>query len=275
MKRHEPGRHLGCLLLLSVAACSGAGPDGRPAPLQADLAAIGTVGRLQLASAALSGGDTNSALGLLHQAVEADPRSVEAKRALADAYYAAGAFPEAEQAYRDLGTLEGEAGGDHLLGLARVALSRGDLPVAIARFEQARRAGTQNLRALNGLAVAYDLSGRHREAQALYEHLLAQDPTNRAARNNLALSLALSGELKASVNRFSSLVYGPAVMPQARHNLALALGLAGDEEGARDLLSRDLARHAIEDNLAFYRLVRAGTPVPAPAPAHPAADGTS
>jgi Flp pilus assembly protein TadD len=258
MKRHRPELPLACLILLSVMGCSGAGPDSTQASPHAYMAALGTEGRLQLANAALSGGDTDSALGLLRQAVQADPRSIEAQRALADAYYAAGAFPEAEQAYRELGKLEGEAGGYHLLGLARVALRRGDLPIAIARFEQARRAGAQDLRAINGLAVAYDLSGRHREAQALYAHLLAQDPTNRAARNNLALSLALSGDLKASVNRLSPLVYGPAVMPQARHNLALVLGLAGDEEGARALLSRDLGRQAIEDNLAFYRMVRVG-----------------
>ena len=244
------------LLALVLAGCAGT-PPGRPA----SVASPSADGQLKLAQAALRGGDSSSALGILQQAVASDPGSVESRRALADAYYAAGAYPEAEQAYRELGAIPGGADAS-LLGLGRTALARGDLPVAIARFEQARRAGPQNLQAINGLAVAYDLSGRHREAQALYTAILAQDPTNRGAVNNLALSLALAGEPTAAIKRLSSLVYGPAVVPQARHNLALALGLAGDEEGARSLLGRDLARGAIEDNLAFYRLVRTGSAGP-------------
>jgi Flp pilus assembly protein TadD len=263
MRAHRLRTFVGLLALAALAGCADAPRGQGPAALTTS--PLGLDGQLRLAGAALSGGDTVSALGLLQQAVAAEPRSAGARQALADAYYAAGAFPEAEQAYRELGTLEGGADAS-LLGLARTALARGDLPVAIARFEQARRAGPRNPAAINGLAVAYDLSGRHREAQALYATVLAQDPTNRATLNNLALSLALSGDAKAAIGRLSALVYGPTVIPQARHNLALALGLAGDEEGARSLLGRDLARGAIEDNLAFYRMVRAageGAPLPA------------
>jgi Flp pilus assembly protein TadD len=244
------------LLALLLAGCAAGPGTSAPEP------AAGMDGQLRLARAALSGGDADSALGLLQQAVAADPQALASRQALADAYYAAGAYPEAEQAYRELGTLPGGEA-PSLLGLARTALARGDVAVAVSRFEQARRAGPQNLESVNGLAVAYDLSGRHHEAQALYATILAQDPTNRGALNNLALSLVLSGEPKAAITRLSTLVYGPKVLPQARHNLALALGLAGDEEGARSLLGRDLARSAIEDNLAFYRLVRAGGGTPA------------
>ncbi len=47
---------------------------------------------------------------------------------------------------------------------------------------------------LNDLGIAFDLLGRHAEAQASYRHALAVKPRLRSARINLAMSLALDGD---------------------------------------------------------------------------------
>lgn len=217
---------------------------------------VGLDGSLRLANAALRGGDVNSGINLLRQATTENPGSVPAQRALADAYYSIGAMPEAALAYRDLGGMQ--PGDPHyLIGLGRVALAGADYGEAQRRFAAARQVVGDDPKILNGLAVAYDLAGQHGQAQRLYQQVLQLDPANRAAANNLALSLLLAGQTDVAIDQMTDLAYGPAVLPQARHNLALAYALAGNEDAARDLVRGDLPRNALEENIAFYRTVRA------------------
>ena len=63
---------------------------------------------------------------------------------------------------------------------------------AIERYAALVAADPKDLRAVNGLGVAYDLAGRHAEAQATYRRGLDREPENVALRNNLGLSLALA-----------------------------------------------------------------------------------
>ena len=52
---------------------------------------------------------------------------------------------------------------------------------------------------LNDLGIAFDLLGRHAEAQASYRHALAVKPGLRSARINLAMSLALDRDRKGAL----------------------------------------------------------------------------
>lgn len=248
------------LLLLTLAACAvqpGAGPGSGPGAT----ADLGLDGTLRLARAALAGGDVDNGINLLRQAANAHPRSIEVKRALADAYYEVQAFPEAAKAYAALSEAQ-PASPEGALGLGRVALAQGDAAQAIQRFQAALALQAGDGPALNGMAVAYDYAGRHAEAQAIYRQLLAKDPADRAVANNLALSQALDGDLKQAIAGLSTIADGPTRLPQARYNLALAYAMNGNSDAAQDILSRDLDRRAVAENLAFYRtLAPAARPV--------------
>lgn len=55
---------------------------------------------------------------------------------------------------------------------------------ALFRFEQARRLGPSDARALNNLAVAYEAVGRFDEALEAYRQAVQADSNNRALRQN-------------------------------------------------------------------------------------------
>ena len=247
---------LGLFLALGQSACSSA-PETPHLPGTAnDLvgAEIGVDGTLRLARASMAGGDIDGGIKLLRQAAAANPTSIDAKRMLANAFYDVGAMPEAAIAFEAVRAIHPELP-DGEVGLGRVALARGEADVAIERFDSALRLCPSDEPALNGLAVAYDFSGRHREAQVLYRQLLAKNPADHAVANNLAVSEALDGNLEAAIARLGELASGPAVLPQARFNLALAYGLNGKPSAARELLQSDLGYQAVAQNLTFYQAV--------------------
>jgi Flp pilus assembly protein TadD len=51
----------------------------------------------------------------------------------------------------------------------------------------------------------------------------------------------------------------PDAPPEARQDLALAYGMLGNPEAAAEILSKDLPRSSIDDNLRFYALQRGMT----------------
>ncbi len=240
------------LALLAVAACATTPPDatGRAA-------GEGTQNLLALAEATLAGGDPRAAVELYRRAIEAEPDAVGPRLALADAYYRLGAFTEARVAYA---AAQNDAPAQAHIGLGRVALGLMESEVAARHFEAALAIAADDVAALNGLAVAHDLGGRHREAQQAYVRALALDPTNRAVANNQALSLMLAGDRDSAIDRLERLAGDALGLAEARHNLALAYGLAGDEAAARHLLASELGAEEVDENLAFYRAARGVAP---------------
>jgi len=221
------------------------GPAAAPSP--------GPEGALRLAEATLNGGDARAAIDLYRRAAAADPEAIEPRLGLARAYLAVGALPEARDAFA---AVAGREPIEAARGLGRVALAHGDAVEAKARFGEVLKAHPDDVTALNGVAVALDLEGRHREAQRTYAKALQLAPTNRAVANNAALSLVLAGDGAAAVARLRELADTPMAPAAARHNLALALGLAGDAAAARDLLEGELDPAALASNLDFYRAAR-------------------
>lgn len=243
-------------MLLSLSACAMAPSDiteGRAFTASAE-ADGGISGLLRLADASLAGGDVDGGIKLLRQVVTRYPDSLEAQRALAEAFFGVGALPEAFIAFDQMRMLDrGQMEG--LLGLGRVALAKGDAASAIGYFAKALESDPDEGRASNGLAVAYDYSSRHEEAQEIYNKILARNPADHAVANNLALSQALSGSIGPAIAGLSDLASGPAYLPEARFNLALAYGMGGDLAAAREILEDELDSQAVADNLAFYRRI--------------------
>ncbi len=250
--RRTPRRVLGLtFVVVLLAGCASGPPSANDPPAAYETRGVENL--VQLADATLAGGDAAAALDLYRRAVETAPDDVRARLALANAYFATGAMLEARVAFAALGEL---APLEVEIGLGRVALAAGDAATAREQFEAALARAPDNVRALNGAAVALDFQGRHEAAQAHYAHALELQPTNRKIANNKALSLMLAGRSESAIAELEDLAFGALELPQARHNLALAYGLAGDEDAAEALIARDLDDTAVNRNLEFYRLAR-------------------
>jgi hypothetical protein len=74
---------------------------------------------------------------------------------------------------------------------------------------------------------------------------------------DLGLAMVLGGELRKGANLLLSVAGEPSAPAQARHDLALAYGLLGNDGAADKILMRDLPRASTDDNLTFYKVVRA------------------
>jgi hypothetical protein len=77
---------------------------------------------------------------------------------------------------------------DTLYARGRDALMAGDLASALELFHSARRAGPDDVRVLNGLAVIYDRLGRYDLSANYYQSAQAIDPNSTIVQTNLALS---------------------------------------------------------------------------------------
>lgn len=72
-------------------------------------------------------------------------------------------------------------------------LADGKIGLAIDAFRQALRADPTSVRALNGLAVAYDRIGRFDVSRRYYEQALSFEPGSAELLNNLGYSLLMQG----------------------------------------------------------------------------------
>jgi len=244
-------------LLATAAVCTAlaaCGTTPRDTVAAAAAPTLGLDSAMRLGDAAMAGGDPAAAARILGAAAASNPDAPGPARALADAYYRMGALPEARQAFAGLAAMPGQ-GAAAAAGLGRVALAEGDAAEAERRFRAALSDEPESVTALNGLAVALDLSGRHGEAAPLYARALALDPTNRGVMSNQALSRALSGDPRGAAEALDALANGPVAVPQARHNLALAHAMSGAFEAADEILTSELSPDQARENLDFYRRV--------------------
>ena len=146
---------------------------------------IGLATRAQMA---LNAQDYSKAVELAERAVENSPSDAGFRTLLGNAYFAAGRFASAEQAYRDSLTLF--AGQPKLiLKLALVQIAQGKNGEALAMLDAARGAIDA---ADYGLAVA--LAGQPSIAVQILDEAARSPTADARVRQNLALAFALSGD---------------------------------------------------------------------------------
>lgn len=157
------------------------------------------------------------------------PRSFEAligagraALALGDTQAAAGFFGRAEEVH--------SASPLPHIGMGASVLAEGDAPGALAYFARARQLGANAAQMGKDRGLAYDLLGRHAEAQEDYRAAL-YGPEADEARRRLALSHAITGDREGALAQIAPLVArGDAAGGRCR---ALILALSGDVAGAR------------------------------------------
>ena len=229
-----------------LGACAGGGGLGK--------AGAGSPGRLAERSAAA--GDYASAAAFYQQAFEKNPGSVEALVGLGRSYTGLGQYSRAQQALL-AARARRPNDADVLLELARTQIAAGDPAGALANLDAAGRKRGDEIAVLTARGIALDRMSRHAEAQATYRQALARRPTDFALLTNLGLSLGLSGHAGEGITILSELARDGAATARTRGNLALVYGLAGRDKEAAAVLSTDLGSAQVQNNLAYYRELRA------------------
>lgn len=119
------------------------------------------------------------------------------------------------------------------IGIGAATAQEGDPTEALAHFERARSLGASAVTMGADRGLAYDLLGRHSEAQADYRAALAGSEGDEA-RRRLALSLAISGNSAAAIETLTPLLSRRDTA--AIRTRALVLVLTGDQNGARQAI---------------------------------------
>jgi len=200
------------------------------------------------------GGDVASAARFYQQAVKEAPRDPVPAFRLARALQAMGAHKQAAEHFRKVLKLR-PGDGDAKRQLANTLISM-DEPKASIKLFQEVIAEHGDYRAFNGLGVALDMTGKHKDALTAYRAGLAKQPKSLTLKNNLALSMALAGQYANAAKVLQSVTAHPRATARHRQNLALVYGLAGQDKQAAQVASLDLDGPSVERNLDYYNWLR-------------------
>jgi len=253
------GTALAAGLLLAGCAQNQTSSTQGPAPLGPNT--------LNVADAAIAGGDPNMALSVSQSVLASDANNVDALVHEGDAYYALGRCPAAQAAYQL--ALDHDA---HATA-AELGLGRCLLKTDPAAAESALAAGVQddpgNAAAWNDLGIARDLQGNFAGAVEPYQRALLADPSLTAAEVNLGLSLALSGNGPEALQYLGPLATGPQATPKIREDYAAALVASGRPDQAKLVLAVDLPPDQVISAMDGFAAVIAGAQAPPPPPPPP------
>jgi Flp pilus assembly protein TadD len=214
-----------------------------------------SMSELHIADVALNSGDVGMATTIYERVARANPNSVLALTGLGNTLYAVGDFTRAGVYFEQAHKLDPAAEAPQL-GIARVAIHQRRFDDAVKTYREVLAKSPQDMQASSGLGVALDMQGNHEQAQAVLREALLNHPGDPTLSINLGLSLVMGGDPRQGANVLLDVTRYPAAPPQARQDLALAYGLLGNSDSAREILSQDLPKDQIEDNLRYYAAVR-------------------
>jgi len=215
-----------------------------------------SLSELRIADSALAAGNFEVATSLYDKIVAADPRSIEALTGLGNTLYAVGDFTRAGVYYERARQVDPHAIRP-MVGIGRVDIHQRRLDEAIIMYRSVLAVTPADTMASAGLGTALDLKGDHAAAQAVLKQALEGNPGDPMLSVDLGLSLILGGNPREGANVLLDVTRYPAAPPEARQNLALAYGLLGNSEAAAEILSHDLPKASVQDNLRFYEYERA------------------
>jgi Flp pilus assembly protein TadD len=224
---------------------------------------------LNVADAAIAGGDPSMALSVSQSVLKTSPDNVDALVHEGDAYYALGRCPASQAAYQLALTQDPKSAAAET-GLGRCLLKTNPA-AAEGALLQAVQDDPGNADALNDLGIARDLQGNFAGAVDPYRRALLADPGMQAAEINLGLSLALSGNGQAALEYLGPLATGPGATAKTREDYAAGLVSIGRVGEARQVLSVDLPPAQVDAAIAGFSAVIAQSqaPLAAPAPTPP------
>jgi Flp pilus assembly protein TadD len=215
---------------------------------------------LNVADAALAGGDPATALRVSQSVLASDPGSADALVHEGNAYYALDRYYDASAAYHAALKIDPHSS-DAQTGLGR-SLLKSDPAAAAAAFELATNDNPGNAAAWNDLGIAEDLSGNAAGSIEAYRRALAAQPGFTAAEVNLGLALALSGHADQALQFLAPLAVEPGSTPKIREDYAVALIASGRDSQASQVLSVDMPPDEVARAILGYKAVIAGSQPP-------------
>jgi Flp pilus assembly protein TadD len=193
---------------------------------------------MNVADAAIAGGDPQMALKVSQSVLANDPNNLDALYHEGQAYYAINRCEDAVAVYKVALKVDPKSS-DAELGIGRCLLKRNAAEAEIA-FQAAAADNPSNAAALNDLGIARDLQGNHAGAVQPYQQALLLNPGNLATEVNLGMSLALSGNGGEALQYLGPLATSPDATPKIREDYAAALVAAGRVDEARRVLAVDM-----------------------------------
>jgi Flp pilus assembly protein TadD len=242
---------------LLLAGCAQTQQAGSASPVGPDT--------LNVADAAIAGGDPNMALSVSQSVLATDAGNVDALVHEGDAYYALDRCPAADAAYQLALTHDPKATAA-ATGLGRCLLKT-DPHAAEVSFAQAVQDDPGNAAAWNDLGIARDLQGNFAGAVDPYQKALLANPSLTAAEVNLGLSLALSGNGPEALQYLGPLATSQGATPKIREDYAAALVASGRDSEARQVLAVDLPPDQVHTAMdGFAAVIAQSQAAPAPLP---------
>lgn len=229
-------------LVLALAACTP--QHGATAPQ------IAGPGMLNVADAAIAGGDPSMALSVSQSVLQSDPNDVDALIHEGDAYYALQRCPDSIAAYSLALKVDPKSAAAET-GLGRCLLKT-DPKAAEAALSLAVQDDPGNAAGWNDLGIARDLQGNFAGAIMPYHRALLAQPGSIPTEVNLGLALALSGNGAEALQYLGPLATGPDATAKIRENYAAALIASGRDAEARHVLSIDLPPDQVESAMAGF-----------------------
>jgi Flp pilus assembly protein TadD len=216
----------------------------------------GQLDDMSLATSALQNGDPSLAASLFEKIIDKRPHDVDALNGLGAALAMSGDTERARRSYEKAAALAPDST-VATIGLARLDLHERRLDDAVSRYERVLARDPGNALASAGLGTAFAVKGDEQRAQTIFGQALQLHPGDRMLTVDLGLAMVLGGELRKGANLLLTVSGEPSAPPQARHDLALAYGMLGNDGAADKILMRDLPRASTDDNLTYYKIVRA------------------
>jgi len=216
-------------------------------------------GVMNVADAAISGGDPAMALKVSQAALASNPQDLDALYHEGAAYYAMDRCMDAIAVYKVALGLDARSA-EAEVGIGRCLLKRNAVEAEQA-FAAAVQDDPNNAAALNDLGVARDLQGNHAGAVDPYQKALLLQPGTISTEVNIGMSLALSGDGDDALQYLGPLATSQDATPKIRQDYAAALVAAGRDTEARAVLAVDLPPDGVNQLMAdFAAAIAAGTP---------------
>lgn len=219
---------------------------------QSKLAKMDDTQRLRLARRFTDGGDYGAALRMYAQVLENDPKSSAAMIGAGSVYMAGGAFERAAHFYQRALAAE-PTNSTAMAGVAEGLILTDRTDEALELMERfGANEGARTAKYHNMLGVAFDLAGRHGDAQISYSQALDQNPNDSSTISNMALSFAIAAEYDAAISLLQQLVNSSSSRSLARQNLALVYALSGELDAAHAIARTELSDEQVNTNSYFY-----------------------
>lgn len=198
-------------------------------------------------------GDSSSAINVYKSALEKNPaHKLPLYLKLGEAYMNADRLEDAKRVYEE--ALPIDENDEVKKQLGRLHLSTGQPDTAISIFEGILMIHKDDVRALNGMGVAYDIKGDHQTAQSYYQKALHVNEENNDVKSNMGLSLAFEGRYEDSLKLLQPIGESLGATSKQRHNLALVYSLSGNHSKAQEIFAKDMEASDINENLHAIRM---------------------